>query len=170
MINDANLFIKFWNEVAITDAYLKNRIVFELIINEKPISSEQVYIGKFSLIDHVRVWDCKCIAYINSNFHLMNIRKNKLMSKKRETILMKFDFKTTKQYRIYVSDLEKCIKFFIITFFENIQEDEIDLKLSNFISNELMIRNLKGRSKKTLMQFSSIEYKIDIIKSISINP
>ena len=83
---------------------------------------------------------------------------------------MKFDFKTTKQYRIYVSDLEKCIKFFIITFFENIQEDEIDLKLSNFISNELMIRNLKGRSKKTLMQFSSIEYKIDIIKSISINP
>ena len=64
---------------------------------------------------------------------------------------MKFDSETTKQYRIYVFDLKKCIKFFIIIFFENIQKGEIDLKLSNFISNELMIRNLKERLKKTSM-------------------
>ena len=32
-----------------------------------------------------------------------------------------------------------------------------------------MIRNLKERSKKILLKFLSIEYKIDIIKSISIN-
>ena len=82
---------------------------------------------------------------------------------------MKFDPETTKQYRIYVSNLKRYIKFSIITFFENIQKDEIDLKLSNFISNELMIRNLKERSKKTLLQFSSIEYKINIIKSISVD-
>ena len=92
------------------------------------------------------------------------------MSKKRKTILMKFDPETTKQYRIYASDLERCIKFFIITFFEDIQKGEIDLKLSNFISNKLMIRNLKERSKKTSLQFSSIEYKIDIIKNISVDP
>ena len=91
------------------------------------------------------------------------------MSKRREIILMKFDSKTTKQYRIYVSDLERYIKFFIIIFFENIQGGEIDLKLSNFISNELMIRNLRERSKKTSMQFLSIEHKINIIKSISID-
>ena len=84
-------------------------------------------------------------------------------------MLMRFDSETTKQYRIYVFDLEKCIKFFTITFFEDIQEDEIDLKLSNFISNELMIRNLRERSKKTLLQFSSIEHKINIIKNISVN-
>ena len=50
----------------------------------------------------------------------MNIRKDKLMSKKREIMLMKFDFETTKQYRIYAFDLERCIKIFIITFFENV--------------------------------------------------
>ena len=82
---------------------------------------------------------------------------------------MRFDPETTKQYRIYASDLERCIKFFIITFFEDIQRDEIDLKLSNFTSNELMIRNFKKRLKKISMQFSSIKHKINIIKSISIN-
>ena len=99
----------------------------------------------------------------------MSTRKNKLILKKKEIILMRFDPETTKQYRIYVFDLKRCIKFFIITFFEDIQKNEIDLKLSNFISNELMIRNFKERLKKILMQFSSIEYEINIIKSISID-
>ena len=80
---------------------------------------------------------------------------------------MKFDSETTKQYRIYVFDLKRCIKIFTITFFENVQKDEIDLKLSNFISNKLMIRNFKERLKKTLLRFSSIEYKINTIKNIS---
>ena len=85
-------------------------------------------------------------------------------------MLIKFDPETTKQYRIYASDLKKCIKIFIITFFENVQKGEIDLKLSNFTSNELMIRNFKKRLKKTLLRFSFIEHKIDIIKNISIDP
>ena len=84
-------------------------------------------------------------------------------------MLMRFDFEITKQYRIHVFDLEKCIKIFIITFFKNVQRDEIDLKLSNFILNELMIRNLRGRLKNISLRFSLIEYKIDIIKSISID-
>ena len=97
----------------------------------------------------------------------MNIRKNKLMLKKRKIMLIRFDLKTTKQYRIYVFDLKRCIKIFIIIFFENVQKDEIDLKLSNFISNELIIRNFKHRLKKTLLRFSSIKYKINTIKNIS---
>ena len=78
---------------------------------------------------------------------------------------MRFDSKTTKQYYIYVFDLERCIKIFIITFFKNVQKGEIDLKLPNFISNELMIRNLRERSKKTSLRFSSIKYEINTIKS-----
>ena len=50
-----DLFIKFWDEITVTDAYLKNKIIFESIIDEKLISSEQIYIKKFSSIDHVRV-------------------------------------------------------------------------------------------------------------------
>ena len=99
----------------------------------------------------------------------MNIRKNKLMLKRKETMLMRFDLEITKQYRIYVSDLKRCIKVFIIIFFENVQKDEIDLKLSNFISNKLMIRNFRKRSKKISLRFLSIEYAINIIKNISID-
>ena len=82
-------------------------------------------------------------------------------------MLIKFDSKTTKQYRIYASDLKRYIKIFIITFFENVQGNKIDLKLSNFISNELMTRNFKERSKKISLRFLSIEYKINTSKSIS---
>ena len=82
-------------------------------------------------------------------------------------MLIRFDFKTTKQYRIYVLDLKRCIKIFIITFFENVQGDEIDLKLSNFISNELMIRNFKERLKKISLRFLSIKHEINTIKNIS---
>ena len=74
-------------------------------------------------------------------------------------MLIKFDLKTTKQYRIYVFDLKKCIKIFIITFFENVQKDEINLKLSNFISNELMTRNFKKRLKKTSLKFFRLNIK-----------
>ena len=91
------------------------------------------------------------------------------MSKKREIMLMKFDSETTKQYRIYASDLKRCIKIFIIIFFKNVQENKIDLKLSNFISNKLMTRNLRERLKKTSLRSSSIKYKINTIKSTSID-
>ena len=85
-------------------------------------------------------------------------------------MLIRFNSEMTKQYRIYASDLKRCIKIFIITFFKDVQGDEIDLKLSNFISNELIIRNLKRRSKKTSLRFFSIKYKINMIKSTPIDP
>ena len=78
---------------------------------------------------------------------------------------MKFDSETTKQYRIYAFDLERYIKIFLIIFFKNVQKGEIDLKLSNFISNKLMIRNFKRRLKKISLRSSSIKYKINTIKN-----
>ena len=80
---------------------------------------------------------------------------------------MKFDSETTKQYRIYIFNLKRCIKVFKIVFFKNVQKSEIDLKSLNFISNKLMIRNFKKRSKKILLRFSSIKYEINTIISIS---
>ena len=42
------------------------------------------------------------------------------MSKGREVVLMGFDSETTKQYRIYASNLERCIKLSIVIFFKDI--------------------------------------------------
>ena len=102
------------------DAYLRNRIVIGPVIDDKSISSKQVYTGKLSLIDHMRVWRCKCIAYVNSDLYLIGIRRDKLMLKGREVVLMEFDSETTKQYRIYASDLGRYIKLLIVIFFKDI--------------------------------------------------
>ena len=92
------------------------------------------------------MWEYKYIAYINLDSYLIYIRRDKLISKEREAILMKFNSKTIKQYRIYVLDLGRYIKLSIITFFENIKEREINLKLERLTSNELITRNLIKRS------------------------
>ena len=63
------------------------------------------------------------------------------MPKGREAVLMEFDPKTTKQYRIYASDLGRYIKLSIVIFFEDIQGGQVDLKLKKFISNNLIVRN-----------------------------
>ena len=123
------------------DAYLRNRIVIGPVIDDKSISSKQVYIRKLSLIDHVRVQGYKCIAYVNLDLYSIGIRRDKLMLKGREAVLMGFDSKTTKQYCIYASDLGRCIKLSIIIFFKDIQGGQVDLKLKKFISNDLIVRN-----------------------------
>ena len=58
---------------------------------------------------------------------------------------MRFDPKTTKQYYIYASDLERYIKSSIVIFFEDIQGGQVDLKLKKFISNDLIVRNFIKR-------------------------
>ena len=40
MIHNIQLLIEFWDEVAIIDAYLRNRIVIDPVINDKLISSK----------------------------------------------------------------------------------------------------------------------------------
>ena len=89
----------------------------------------------------MRVQGYKYIAYVNSDLHLINTRRDKLISKGREIVLMEFDSKMTKQYRIYAPDLKRYIKSLIVTFFENIQSGQVDLKLKKFISNNLIVRN-----------------------------
>ena len=92
------------------------------------------------------MWKCKCIAYINLDSYSIHIRRDKLISKEREAILIRFDSETIKQYRIYTSNLEKYIKLSTITFFEDIKRRKIDLKLERLTSNELITRNLTKRS------------------------
>ena len=141
MIHDAQLPIEFWDEAAKTSAYLKNHTPAGPIIDDKPTSPEQIYTGKLPTIDHIRVWGCKCIAYVNPDSHPTGTRRDKLMPKGREAVLMGFDPETTRQYRIYAPDLGRCIKASTVTFFEDIKGGEIDLKLTKCTPNVLVTRN-----------------------------
>ena len=141
IIHNAQLPIKFWDKAAKTSAYLKNHTPAGPIIDDKPTSPEQIYTGKLPTIDHIRVWGCKCIAYINPDSHPTGTRRDKLMPKGREAVLMGFDPETTRQYRIYAPDLGRCIKASTVTFFEDIKGGEIDLKLTKCTPNVLITRN-----------------------------
>lgn len=141
MLHDSQLPIEFWDEAAMTDAYLRNLTPVGPIIDGKPTSPEQVYTGKLPSIDHIRVWGCKCVAYVNPDSHPPGTRRDKLMPKGREAVLMGFDPETTKQYRIYAPDLGRCIKSSTVTFFEDVKGGDIDLKLERFTPNELITRN-----------------------------
>ena len=55
MIKNAELLIEFWAEAAKTDAYLRNRTVTRLLIDEASTTSEEAFIGIKPSIDHVRV-------------------------------------------------------------------------------------------------------------------
>ena len=65
--------------------------------------------------------------------------------KKKKIILIKFKVKIIKYYRIYISNLKRYMKLFIITFFKNIKNNEIDLKFKKFTLNKLIIRDLIKR-------------------------
>ena len=67
MLHDAQLPIEVWDEIAMTDACLKNRTPTGPIIDDEATSPKQVYTGELPLpsIDHIKVWGCKCIAYTN---------------------------------------------------------------------------------------------------------
>ena len=60
-------------------------------------------------------------------------------------MLIGFNPKTTKQYRIYAPNLGRCIKSSIVIFFKDIQGGQVDLKLKKFISNDLIVRNSTKR-------------------------
>ena len=70
---------------------------------------------------------------------------------------MGFDSETTKQYRIYASNLGRCIKSSIVIFFKDIQGGQVDLKLKKFISNDLIVRNSTKRqiSRQVSKQITS---------------
>ena len=42
------------------------------------------------------MWEYKCIAYINLDFYLIYTRRDKLILKEREAILIRFNSKTIK--------------------------------------------------------------------------
>ena len=75
---------------------------------------------------------------------------------------MRFDSETTKQYRIYASNLERYIKLLIIIFFKDIQSGQVNLKLKKFISNDLIVRNstkcqISRQVSKQIISRSTVE-------------
>ena len=148
LLADAKLPIEFWDEAATMDTYLRNRITTNgPTIDGNMTSPQQAIDGKRSEIGHIRIWGCKCYAYVNPKSLPAGTRHDKLMPRGREAVLVGFDPLTTKQYRVYAPDLRRIIKASSVVFDEHTPGGEIDLNLKTITPNVLPTRKHVGRPK-----------------------
>ncbi len=90
IIKNAELLIKFWAKAAKTDVYLRNRIITKFLINEAFTTSKKTFIKIKFLINHVRVWECKCYSHVNLKLLLVKERRDKFMNRDRLDVFMKY--------------------------------------------------------------------------------
>ena len=119
MIQDANLFMKFWFEIDEIDAYVRNRVVTRLIVNDNSINSMKAFIEIKSSIDHLRVWDCKCYFSIDIRSLFKDVRTNKLINTERLCVFMSYDENIITQYLMWTSDRQQIIKHHRMIFSKN---------------------------------------------------
>ncbi len=98
MIKNAELLIEFWAEAAKTDVYLQNWIITKFLINEVLMTLKKTFIKIKLLIDHVRVWECKCYSYVDLKSLLIKDRWDKFMNKDKLNVFMKYVKNIDKQY------------------------------------------------------------------------
>ena len=156
MIEDADLPIEFWDEAALTDAYIRCRTATGPIIDGKVQTPYQAFYGEVPSIDHMRVWGCICYSYVDPKSLPASGRTDKFMPRARQGIFMGYTL-TASQYRVYAPDLGYVISASRVDFDEDGKGGTIKLNLkrkdnpdlpSQGTPNVLPARRPVGRPKK----------------------
>jgi hypothetical protein len=104
---------------------------------------------------YIRVFSYKYYFYINPKLLLAEGRKNKLVLQKYIYIFIGYIDKTTKQYKVYIPDLQTTVRTSIVDFEEETKGRTVDLnfpeKYLQSIPNILTIYKPIGRSKELLI-------------------
>ena len=148
MIQDAKLFMKFWFEAKKTNAYVRNRVNTNSIIDDNSTNSIEVWINVKSSIDHLRVWECKCYSLVNTKSLFENNKKNKFVNTERSNVFMNYDENIITQYRIWTFDRRDIIKHHKIMFFEHKKWKSESLNLFRITMNVLSERRSVKKSRK----------------------
>ena len=171
LLADIKLPIEFWDEAATIDTYLRNRITTNgPTIDRNMTSPQQAINGKRSEIGHIRVWGCKCYAYVNPKSLLAGTRYDKLILRGREAVLVGFNPLTTKQYRVYAPDLRRIIKASLVVFNKSTLGGEIDLNLKIITPNVLPTRKPIGRPKLDTDSIPVTKYQGESIPITRLRP
>ena len=64
---------------------------------ERQITPEEAWTGETPSIDHIYVFGCKAISYVDPKSHPIHTRRDKLMDRGRECVFVGYDDNTTKQ-------------------------------------------------------------------------
>jgi len=149
MLKDSGLPNEFWVEAAETDVYIRNLVSNGPEIDGVKVSPEEAFTGTKPSIDHIKVWGCKVISYLNPKSLPQSGRQDKLMDRGRIGVFLGYIKGTDKQWRLWAPDMRKVIVSSVVKFFENDQGGQIDLKLPiQSLSNQAPQRRPVGRPRQ----------------------
>ena len=131
MLKDAKLPIEFWDEAVEADTYLRNRTSSGPLSDGERFSPYEALHGHKPSIDHIRVFGCKCYAYVHPKSQPRGARHDKLVDRGRVGIFMGYSEDTTKQYKMYAPDLGYTTRATVMEFDEDENASSIDLRLRN---------------------------------------
>ena len=155
MIQNAKLFIKFWFETKKTNAYVRNRVNTNSIVDDNSTNFIEVWTNVKSFINHLRVWECKCYSFVDTKSLFENNKKNKFINTEKSNVFMNYDENIITQYKIWAFDRRDIIKHHKIMFFENKKWESESLNLLTITMNALFERRSVEKSRKTVISMTS---------------
>lgn len=155
MLKDQGLPLEFWDEAAMTGAYVRNRIMNGPRVGDKVFSPYEAFYGQAPKIDHFRRFGCQAIGYVDPKSLPVHDKRNpKQVDKGRLGIFMGYVNETTKQWRLYAPDLSRTITVSTIDFLESKKGGDLDLRIRGArpqgTPSDPVNRVPVGRPKETL--------------------
>jgi hypothetical protein len=97
MLKDQNLPLEFWDEVVVSGAYVRNRIINGLKAGDKIFSLYEVFYRQPAIIDYFQRFGYQAISYVNpKSLPAYNKRNPKQVDKGRLGVFIGYVNKTTK--------------------------------------------------------------------------
>jgi hypothetical protein len=106
-------------------------------------------------IKHIKIFGCKCYAYVDLKLLLAKGRKDKLMPQGQTCVFIGYVNKTTKQYKVYTLDLRTTVRASVVDFKEETKGRTVELNLLGEhlqgTPNVLTVRKPVGRPIEPLL-------------------
>ncbi|KAI0995269.1 hypothetical protein K3495_g12913 [Podosphaera aphanis] len=168
LLEDSGMPVEFWDYAVESGAYVRNRLQRGPWVEKEvqgstlhqQLSPEGAWTGIHEQeIDHLRVWGCHTIPYVDINSMPSHSRKDKLMPRGRDAVFIGYVNETTKQWKVWAPDLRRVIVVKRAEFFEDKKGGNLNLNLNMKLSNGRLIdgngtpntmpeRNPRGRPPK----------------------
>ena len=130
MLKGQGLPLEFWDEAAVTGAYVRNRIMNGPRADDKIFSPHEAFYGQTPEINHFRKFGCQAIGYVDPKSLPEHDKRNpKQVDKGRLGVFMGYVNETTKQWRLYAPDLGRTITVSTIDFLESKKGGDLDLRI-----------------------------------------
>ncbi|KAI0992407.1 hypothetical protein K3495_g15778, partial [Podosphaera aphanis] len=189
LLQDSEMPVEFWDYAVESGAYIRNRLQrgpwikreHEGKVVHQQLSPEGAWTGVHELdIENLRVWGCQAISYADIRSMPSHARKDKLMPRGRDTILVGYVPETTKQWKMWAPDLRRVIVVKRATFFEDKKGGKLDLNLKMVLSsgrvitgngtlNTLPERNPRGRPSTNMSEKRHINEKSSKVEHLLSN-